>query len=56
MQIRNITGPNHVYPCGNEHSLGQVAGIDTLDSRDRGLRFTPESRHLPGEGFPLPEG
>lgn len=37
MQIRNITGPDHVYPCWSEHSLDQVAGIDPLAVRDRGF-------------------
>ena len=37
MQIRNITGPDHVYPCRSEHSLDQVAGIDPLALRDRGF-------------------
>ena len=37
MQIRNITGPDHVYPCRSEHSLDQVAGIDPLALCDRGF-------------------
>ena len=44
MQIRNITCPDHVYPCRSEHSFNQVAGMEVLALRDPG--FATKGRGL----------
>ena len=50
IQIRNITGPDHVWPYRSEHWLDQVAGIDPLALCDRGFH----DELFPFELLPIP--